>query len=78
MKLTINGKERNLPELDTDPALTRLIALLEMKPDQIAVERNGDIVRRSNWERVMVGDGDKLEIVQFVGGGFDGAADGRN
>ncbi len=69
MKLCINGKDREFPELDAEPALPRLLQLLEMKPDRIAIERNGDIAPRSAWGHVTLQNGDKLEIVQFVGGG---------
>lgn len=69
MKLSINGQDRELPELDAHPTLARLVELLQMKPDRIAVERNGDLVSRSTWEQVALASGDKLEIVQFVGGG---------
>lgn len=71
MKLRINGQEREFPELDSSPALTTLIGLLQMKPDRIAIERNGEIAPRSSWPQIALRDGDKLEIVQFVGGGFD-------
>ncbi len=69
MKLDINGTVREFPSLDSDPALTRLIELLQMKPDRIAIERNGDIAPRATWDQITLVAGDKLEIVQFVGGG---------
>lgn len=69
MRLYINGQDREFSELDREPVLTRLIDLLEMKADRIAIERNGDIVRRSTWRDITLQDGDKLEVVQFVGGG---------
>ncbi len=69
MKLSINGQEREFSELDREPLLTRLIELLEMKADRIAIERNGDIVPRSTWSSAVLQPNDKLEIVQFVGGG---------
>lgn len=69
MNLYINGQNREFSELDAEPALVRLVDLLEMKADRIAIERNGDIVPRAAWEQVSLQDGDKLEIVQFVGGG---------
>ena len=69
MRLSINGQEREFPELDSRPLLARLVELLGMKPDRIAIERNGDIIPRSTWERVTLEGGDKLEVVQFVGGG---------
>jgi sulfur carrier protein len=69
MQLCINGQDREFSELDRDPMLTRLVDLLEMKADRIAIERNGDIVPRSTWQNVSLQNGDKLEVVQFVGGG---------
>jgi thiamine biosynthesis protein ThiS len=42
---------------------------LGIKADRIAVERNGEIARRSEWATTPVQNGDRLEIVQFVGGG---------
>ncbi len=69
MKLCINGQDREFSELDAEPLLARLVDLLQMKPDRIAVERNGDIVPRSTWQQVVLQNGDRLEVVQFVGGG---------
>ena len=69
MKLTINGRDREFPELEPDSSLHHLIELLQLKADRVAVERNGDIVPRATWEEVALQDGDKLEVVQFVGGG---------
>lgn len=69
MKLVINGQERDFPALDAKPILAHLVTLLEMKADRIAIELNGEIAPRSTWEQVSLENGDKLEIVQFVGGG---------
>lgn len=70
MKLRINGQDREFAELDDVPALTRLIELLQLKADRIAIERNGELVSRSAWAEIDLTQGDKLEIVQFVGGGI--------
>jgi thiamine biosynthesis protein ThiS len=40
-----------------------------MKPDRVAVELNRDIVPRDRWQETLLKDGDRLEIVHFVGGG---------
>jgi thiamine biosynthesis protein ThiS len=69
VKLTINGRDREFPELQSDSSLPRLIELLQLKADRVAVERNGSIVPRATWAEVGLEDGDKLEVVQFVGGG---------
>jgi sulfur carrier protein len=70
VKLSINGQNRDFPSLDREPLLILLVDLLEMKADRIAIERNGDIAPRSTWNNTRLQPDDKLEIVQFVGGGF--------
>lgn len=66
MKLKINGDEREFSEALT---LAALIEKLGMKPDRVAVELNLEIAPRANWQSTELKDGDKLEIVHFVGGG---------
>jgi thiamine biosynthesis protein ThiS len=65
IKLTINGEEKSL-EART---VADLVAHLGMKADRVAVELNLDIVARDRWAQTELHDGDKLEIVHFVGGG---------
>jgi thiamine biosynthesis protein ThiS len=66
MQLQINGEQRTFASLTT---LTALIEQLGMKPDRVAVELNREIVPRERWSETALHDGDKLEIVHFVGGG---------
>jgi sulfur carrier protein len=66
MQLQINGEEREFPDSLTVAAL---VAELGMKQDRVAVELNLEIVPRANWEATALKDGDRLEIVHFVGGG---------
>jgi len=66
MTLTINGEARSFENLSN---LSDLISALNIKSDRVAVELNRDIVPRANWEATPLRDGDKLEIVHFVGGG---------
>jgi thiamine biosynthesis protein ThiS len=66
MKLVINGEERVVSDVANVAAL---VEDLGMKPDRIAVELNREIVQRGKWAETPVRDGDKLEIVHFVGGG---------
>ena len=66
MRLTINGEERSFDGgLDVDG----LVRALGLDTRKVAVERNLEIVPRSTYSRVRLADGDRLEIVQFVGGG---------
>jgi len=66
MVLHINGEQRDFPDGLTVAAL---VAQLGMKPDRAAVELNLEIVPRTQWEITTLKDGDKLEVVHFVGGG---------
>ncbi len=67
MNLTINGEDRHFSEIST---LSDLVAQLGMKPDRVAIELNRELVRRDRWETTTLSQGDKLEIVHFVGGGL--------
>ena len=66
MQLFINGEQRQL-EVTT---LSTLVEQLGMKSDRVAVELNREIVPRDAWPQTALRDGDKLEIVHFVGGGL--------
>jgi len=66
MTLHINGEQRDFPDGLTVAAL---VAQLGMKPDRVAVELNLEIVPRAQWEATTLKEGDKLEVVHFVGGG---------
>ncbi|OYW47118.1 MAG: thiamine biosynthesis protein ThiS [Sphingomonadales bacterium 32-68-7] len=65
LNLTVNGE----PRRSSANTLAALIGELGLKPEKVAVERNGLIVPRSTLSEAPVADGDVLEIVHFVGGG---------
>jgi sulfur carrier protein len=71
MKLQINGEERNFPGAPAPFTLAALVEALAMKPDRVAVELNRNIVPRDRWPETQLSDGDRLEVVHFVGGGSD-------
>jgi len=66
MRLIINGDEKPFAD---NLSLSGLIDQLGMKSDRVAVELNREIVPRSQWEATLLHDGDRLEVVHFVGGG---------
>ncbi len=66
MTLTINGENRVLASAETVAAL---VEQLGMKSDRVAIELNREIVPREQWAQTPLKDGDRLEIVHFVGGG---------
>ncbi len=65
VKILLNGEEREV----TATSVTALIAEIGLDGRKIAVERNYEIVPRSLYLGTALGDGDRLEIVHFVGGG---------
>ena len=71
MKLQING---DLREFDGPLTLSALVEILGLKPDQVAVELNRSIVAREHWPDTDLREGDRLEMVQFVGGGSPGTS----
>lgn len=46
-----------------------LLEHLDLQPEMVVVERNGEILRRNRYPEVPVEEGDVLELVHFVGGG---------
>jgi len=60
----------NDTELDlVGKTVSEYLATTNYDPKRIAVERNGDIVLKSQYDVTILKDGDRLEIVSFVGGG---------
>ncbi|HLY07463.1 MAG TPA: sulfur carrier protein ThiS [Rhizomicrobium sp.] len=66
LSLRINGEPR---QIERPLSVRDLLATLGLDPAKIAVERNLEIVPRSQYGEVTVGEGDRLEIVHFIGGG---------
>lgn len=67
MQIFING---NLRQLDSENVtISALVVTLKLTGKRLAIEQNGEIVPRSQFDSVTLRDGDKLEIVGAVGGG---------
>jgi sulfur carrier protein len=66
MRLIINGETRTFAQLGD---IAALVAVLQLDPRKVAVERNLEIVPRSTYAQAQLSDGDRIEIVHFVGGG---------
>ncbi len=66
MRVILNGEEREIPEGLT---LAGLIEHLGLSPERVAIERNREVVPRAEWAAVEIREGDRLEVVHFVGGG---------
>lgn len=61
----INGEELNI----AGKSISEYLATTNYDPKRIAVERNGDIVPKAQYDETMLCDGDVVEVVSFVGGG---------
>jgi len=66
LRIQINGESR---EVNDQSTVSDLVNEMSLPPARIAIELNGEVVRRNDWMNAMVREGDRLEIVHFVGGG---------
>ncbi|MGH7868962.1 MAG: sulfur carrier protein ThiS [Candidatus Dormibacteraceae bacterium] len=67
--ILLNGESKEVPQSLTVQAL---LEWLNLPQDRVAVERNLEILPRHRWRDTLVEDGDRLEVVHFVGGGAPG------
>jgi thiamine biosynthesis protein ThiS len=66
ISIYVNGEARQVPE---DLTLASLMDRLQLPADRVAVELNLEIVPRNRWSETTIREGDRLEVVHFVGGG---------
>ena len=66
MHITLNGDPHDTPGPLT---IAELLKRLDIDASRVAVEHNLVVVKRAAFEQTLVGDGDQVEIVNFVGGG---------
>jgi sulfur carrier protein len=66
MRLVVNGEPF---EADGAITVTELLARLDLGAGPVAVERNGDVVPRAEHPTTVLAEGDRVEVVHFVGGG---------
>jgi thiamine biosynthesis protein ThiS len=66
LQIKLNGETKEVADGTT---LQALIDQLALAPERLAIEHNFAVVRRADWPSVELGEGDRIEIVHFVGGG---------
>jgi len=71
MTIQLNGQPRAVENIGDVCSLDVVIGALGLAADRVAVELNGEIVRRTAWAATQVSGGDRLEVVHFVGGGSE-------
>jgi sulfur carrier protein len=67
MQIVLNGQPKDLPARCT---LAHLVGELGMKAERVAAELNRQIVPRERWPQTELHEGDRVELVHFVGGGI--------
>jgi thiamine biosynthesis protein ThiS len=66
VKVFINGETK---EISKQVNLLELLREFSLPSERIAIELNREVVRKKDWESILINDADKIEIVHFVGGG---------
>jgi thiamine biosynthesis protein ThiS len=66
LRIRLNGEPH---ELDAPLSVSALLERLEIDPRRVAVEHNFVVIKRANYDDTIVGEGDEVEVVNFVGGG---------
>lgn len=67
MKLSINGKSEEMPN---GVNLLKLLELKKIRPEVVTVELNEEIINRAKYGETALKEGDKLEFVYYMGGGW--------
>jgi thiamine biosynthesis protein ThiS len=66
VRIIVNGEAHSAADGST---IENLVEQLALKAERLAVELNGEVVRRAEWAQATLSEGDRVEIVHFVGGG---------
>ncbi len=66
MQIICNGQRRDLAE---DTTLAAMLAMLDLDPNTVVAEVNRKIIERDQYEDLRLRDGDRIELIRFVGGG---------
>jgi thiamine biosynthesis protein ThiS len=66
LTIRLNGEPFDIPG---PVSISALLAELNIDPRIVAVEHNVVVIKRQQYETTMIGEGDEIEIVRFVGGG---------
>jgi len=66
LHIQVNGESQELPDGST---IEDLVRILSLPVTRIAIELNKNVARRAEWATTILAEGDRVEIVHFVGGG---------
>ena len=66
IKAIVNGAVAKLPQAST---ITDVLSLYKLNPERVVAEVNGNVLTKEEYSKTMVNEGDKIELISFVGGG---------
>jgi len=66
INIKLNGESKDIPDTIS---LDQLLEHFSLPKQRIAIELNGQVIRRTDWPQTVVNSGDRIEVVHFVGGG---------
>lgn len=67
MKLSINGK---IEEISNGINISKLLESKKIRPEVVTIELNEQVINRAQYTETMLKEGDKLEFVYYMGGGY--------
>lgn len=67
--MTVNGEKFDFSTIEAEPVVAALVRQLGLSPERVAVELNGELLRRTAYAATKLTDNDTLEIIHYVGGG---------
>ena len=68
MRIQVNGESR---EVEDKLSLQDLVIYLNLSAARLAIELNQNVVRRGDWDTMILKEDDRVELVHFVGGGLE-------
>ncbi len=68
-KIKVNGDVVDFSNRKNTFSLYDLVLHYNLRPETIAVQRNGDVTQRKKWKNIFIENEDEIEIIHFVGGG---------
>ena len=66
MRIVLNGKQIEINSVET---ILDLLKYKGLEPERVVVEYNHGIVKRDEWDKIILKENDSLEVLRFVGGG---------
>lgn len=66
MEIVVNGKRESIGQ---SMSILQYLSLKGLDPNRVVVEHNDHVVKKDDWDNVILKESDQLEVLRFVGGG---------